>query len=84
MKDKVAIITGGTSGFGKGTAELLAAKGVKVVLSARRKEVGEQIASDIRALAERRSSQSPTSTMKPASKLSSLRRSRTMAASIWQ
>ena len=49
MKDKVAIITGGTSGFGKGTAELLAAKGVKVVLSARRKEVGEQIASDIRA-----------------------------------
>ncbi|MFL6230475.1 MAG: hypothetical protein ACJ741_17015, partial [Pyrinomonadaceae bacterium] len=38
----------------KGTAELLAAKGVKVVLSARSKEVGEQIASDIRANAGRR------------------------------
>jgi NAD(P)-dependent dehydrogenase (short-subunit alcohol dehydrogenase family) len=49
MKNKVAVITGATTGFGKGTAELLAAKGVRVVLSGRRKELGEQIVSEIRA-----------------------------------
>lgn len=49
MKNKVAVITGATSGFGKVMAELLAIKGVKVVLGARRKELGEQVAADIRA-----------------------------------
>ncbi len=49
MKGKVAVITGATSGFGKGTAEVLAARGVKVVISGRRKESGEKLVADIRA-----------------------------------
>ena len=48
MKDKVVVITGATTGFGKGTAELLAAKGAKVVVSGRRTELGEQVVADIR------------------------------------
>ena len=49
MKGKVAVITGATSGFGKGTAEVLAARGVKVVISGRNKEPGEKLVADIRA-----------------------------------
>lgn len=49
MKGKVAVITGATSGFGKGTAEVLAARGVKVVISGRRKELGEKLVANIRA-----------------------------------
>lgn len=49
MKGKVAVITGATSGFGKGTAEVLAARGAKVVISGRRKEPGEKLVADIRA-----------------------------------
>ncbi len=45
---KVALITGATSGFGKGTAEVLASQGIKVVMSGRRKELGEKIAENIR------------------------------------
>ena len=49
MKGKVAVITGATSGFGKVTAEVLAARGVKVVISGRNKEPGEKLVADIRA-----------------------------------
>jgi NAD(P)-dependent dehydrogenase (short-subunit alcohol dehydrogenase family) len=49
MKNKVAVITGGTTGFGKGTAALLASKGVKVVICGRRSELGEQVVAEIRA-----------------------------------
>ena len=36
IKDKVVIITGASSGIGEATAKLLASKGAKVVLGARR------------------------------------------------
>jgi len=38
MRDKVALITGASSGIGRATAELFAAKGASVVLAARRED----------------------------------------------
>ncbi len=49
MKDKVIIITGASSGIGEATAKLLAAKGAKVVLGARREEKLKQIVDAIKA-----------------------------------
>ncbi|MEW9298103.1 SDR family oxidoreductase [Acetobacter oryzifermentans] len=47
IKDKVVIITGASSGIGEATAKLLAAKGAKVVLGARRESLLKQIVTDI-------------------------------------
>ncbi len=47
IKDKVVIITGASSGIGEATAKLLAAKGAKVVLGARREEKLRQIVDQI-------------------------------------
>lgn len=47
IKDKVIIITGASSGIGEATARLLAGKGAKVVLGARRADKLRQIADDI-------------------------------------
>lgn len=47
LKNKVAIVTGATSGIGMVTAQLFASEGACVVLCGRRREVGEQIADDI-------------------------------------
>ena len=47
IKDKVVIITGASSGIGEATAKLLASKGAKVVLGARREDKLKQIAADI-------------------------------------
>ena len=47
VKDKVIIITGASSGIGEETAKVLAEKGAKVVLSARREEKLESLASEI-------------------------------------
>jgi NAD(P)-dependent dehydrogenase (short-subunit alcohol dehydrogenase family) len=44
LDDKVAIVTGGTSGIGARTAELFAAQGARVVISGRRKDAGEAMA----------------------------------------
>src|SRR3954471_16103891 len=48
VKGKVVIITGASSGIGQATAELLASKGAKVVLGARREEKLKQIADQIK------------------------------------
>ena len=47
IKDKVVIITGASSGIGEATAKLLASKGAKVVLGARREDKLKQIADEI-------------------------------------
>lgn len=45
MKQKVVVITGASAGIGAATAELLAARGMSVVLVARRQEALEDVAS---------------------------------------
>jgi NADP-dependent 3-hydroxy acid dehydrogenase YdfG len=47
IKDKVVIITGASSGIGEATAKLLAKKGAKVVLGARREDRLKEIADAI-------------------------------------
>src|SRR5438128_2819230 len=47
IKDKVVVITGASSGIGEATAKLLASKGAKVVLGARREDKLKQIAAAI-------------------------------------
>ncbi|MDQ0417182.1 NADP-dependent 3-hydroxy acid dehydrogenase YdfG [Croceifilum oryzae] len=47
IKDKVVVITGGSSGMGKATAILLAQRGAHVVVGARRKQSLEELVSSI-------------------------------------
>lgn len=47
IKDKVVVITGASSGIGEATAKLLASKGAKVVLGARREDRLKEIADEI-------------------------------------
>src|SRR3954449_10879638 len=47
IKDKVVIITGASSGIGEATAKLLAGKGAKVVLGARREDKLKQVVDEI-------------------------------------
>ncbi|GGJ57507.1 SDR family oxidoreductase [Deinococcus roseus] len=49
IQDKVVIITGASSGIGEATAKLLARKGAKVVLGARREAKLKRLAQDIQA-----------------------------------
>lgn len=49
IKDKVIIITGASSGIGEATAKLLAKKGAKVVLGARRTDKLKKLADKIQA-----------------------------------
>ena len=49
IKDKVVIITGASSGIGAATAKLLASKGAKVVLGARREEKLKQLVAEIQS-----------------------------------
>ena len=47
LKDKVAIVTGSTSGIGIGIAKLYAAEGAKVVICGRRAEKGQAVVDEI-------------------------------------
>jgi NADP-dependent 3-hydroxy acid dehydrogenase YdfG len=49
IKDKVVIITGASSGIGERTAKLLASKGAKVVLGARREDKLKQLVDEIQS-----------------------------------
>ena len=49
LKNKVAIVTGSTSGIGLAIAKLYAREGAKVVIAARKEDVANQIVSEIKA-----------------------------------
>ena len=48
IKDKIVIVTGASSGIGEATARVLASKGAKLVLGARREEKLKQIVDQIK------------------------------------
>ena len=48
LADQVAIVTGGNSGIGEGTAHLFAQEGAKVALLARREKEGHAVEQAIR------------------------------------
>lgn len=49
MNDKVALVTGASSGIGRATATLFAEKGAKVLVAARRRDELESLVSEIQS-----------------------------------
>lgn len=49
LEDKVAIVTGETSGIGSDSAKLFAAEGAKVVVTGRNEERAKAVVDDIKA-----------------------------------
>ena len=50
MKDKVILITGALTGIGRATALAFAREGAHIVVSGRRDEAGNALATELRAL----------------------------------
>ncbi|MFC5650023.1 SDR family NAD(P)-dependent oxidoreductase [Paenibacillus solisilvae] len=49
MKNKIVLVTGATSGIGRATAILLAERGAKVIVAARREQMGQEVVEEIAA-----------------------------------
>lgn len=47
LQDKVAVVTGGTAGLGRGIAEAFLAQGAKVVLNGRTQEKGDKVLAEL-------------------------------------
>ena len=65
LHGKVAIVTGGSEGIGKSAAASMAAEGADVVIAARRADVLEEAAAEIRAVSNHRVVAIPTDVMEP-------------------
>ncbi len=65
LHGKAAIVTGGSEGIGKAAAASMAAEGADVVIAARRADVLESAAAEIRAVSNHRVIAIPTDVMDP-------------------
>jgi len=53
LQGKIAVISGGTAGIGKASADLFAKEGAKVVVSGRREAVGNVLLKILQKLVEK-------------------------------
>ena len=49
LKSKTAVVSGASTGIGRATAKALALEGVRVIAVARRKDLLDQLAQEVRA-----------------------------------